>query len=320
MRHTPLLTSGPPPLPRRLRSLRRLTATAAGLLLAGSAIATASGSAGSYGGTPGRDARTADAPRLVLVAHHAKPSSHRWPGHPGRYVKRYRVRRGDTATGLAVRFHAWTDELLAINHLSRHATLYTGERIRVPVVVAAVRRARAHHHRRTRHHTTRHTRHHSTHHAAKHTKHVASHAGHGWVLAGASRATVRRVIVRTALDRLVSPSLALAIGWQESGWQQHRVSSAGALGVMQVMPATGRGLARQVHRPLHLKDLHDNITAGVLLLHELDAHHSDRYVAAGYYQGLGSVRAHGMYPSTRGYVRSVLSIRARLRAGWNPAE
>ena len=324
MRHTPLLLDpAVPALPRPLRRLRRLVAGTAGLLLAGSVVVT-SGSHGSSYGDPER-AAASSGPRLTLVAHHTRPSSHRWPGHPGRYVKAYRVHRGDTATGLAVRFHAWTDELLAINHLSRHATLYAGERIRIPVVVAAARKARAHRHHATRRpkHTTHHAKHvtHHAKHTSHHTKHATHHSttSHGWVYADVSRATVRRVIVRTALDRRVSPSLALAIGWQESGWQQRRVSSAGALGVMQVMPGTGRGLSRQVHRTLNLRDLHDNVTAGVLLLRELDAHHSDRYVVAGYYQGIGSVSSRGMYPSTRAYVRSVLGIRERLLAGWDPA-
>ena len=56
---------------------------------------------------------------------------HRWPGHPGRAIVRYRVKPVDTATGLAVRFHAWTRELRSINHLGRHAHLYVGQRIRV---------------------------------------------------------------------------------------------------------------------------------------------------------------------------------------------
>ena len=46
-------------------------------------------------------------PALALAA--ADP--HRWPGHPGRGWSATRSARGDTATGLAVRYHAWTREL-----------------------------------------------------------------------------------------------------------------------------------------------------------------------------------------------------------------
>ena len=46
----------------------------------------------------------------------------------------YVVRPGDTASSLAVRFHAWTAELVAYNHLGRDGTLRVGERIVIPVV------------------------------------------------------------------------------------------------------------------------------------------------------------------------------------------
>ena len=37
--------------------------------------------------------------------------------------------------------------------------------------------------------------------------------------------------------------------------------------------------------------------------------------AAGYYQGLGSVRAHGMYTDTRRYVRNVMALQTRFGGG-----
>ena len=52
------------------------------------------------------------------------------------------MKPGDTATGLAVRFHAWTAELISHNHLGSTATLRVGQRIRIPVVRAAARRDR----------------------------------------------------------------------------------------------------------------------------------------------------------------------------------
>ena len=80
----------------------------------------------------------------------------KWPGHPGRRVISYRVRSGDTATRIAVRFHAWTDELLAINHKSSGSFWFVGEKVKVPVVTA-----RAGHH--AKHHEAKH------HGAKKHT-------------------------------------------------------------------------------------------------------------------------------------------------------
>ena len=46
----------------------------------------------------------------------------------------YVVRPGDTASGLAVRFHAWTAEIVSHNHLDPSGTLRVGDRIVIPVV------------------------------------------------------------------------------------------------------------------------------------------------------------------------------------------
>ncbi|MFP5380400.1 MAG: transglycosylase SLT domain-containing protein, partial [Vicinamibacteria bacterium] len=54
----------------------------------------------------------------------------------------------------------------------------------------------------------------------------------------ARRAVVRQVIVEEARRFGVPPAFALAVAWQESGWQQGVVSSAGAIGVMQLLPTT----------------------------------------------------------------------------------
>ena len=61
----------------------------------------------------------------------------------GRTLTTYTVKPGDTATGLAVRFHAWTAELISHNHLGSTASLRVGQRIEIPVVRAAVRKDRS---------------------------------------------------------------------------------------------------------------------------------------------------------------------------------
>ena len=69
-----------------------------------------------------------------------RPASHK-ARHPHRKIKLYRVQRGDTPGSIAVRYHAWTDQLIAINHTS---TLYVGQVIRIPVVVKASRKCKRH--------------------------------------------------------------------------------------------------------------------------------------------------------------------------------
>jgi hypothetical protein len=55
----------------------------------------------------------------------------------------------------------------------------------------------------------------------------------------------------------------------------------------------------------------------VALLHSLlDQTGGDpAMAAAGYYQGLGSVREHGMYSDTQQYVNNVMALRQRYGGG-----
>ena len=59
-----------------------------------------------------------------------------------------------------------------------------------------------------------------------------------------SKATVRRMVADTARQYGVSPSLAVAVAYHESGFQQRVVSGVNAIGVMQVLPSTGRVLSQ----------------------------------------------------------------------------
>lgn len=238
-----------------------------------------------------------------------------WPGHPDRSIVRYVVRPGDTATGLAVRYHAWTDELVSLNRLGSRGTLHRGQTLKIPIVVSAARRAgtmaRPTPAKATRKAGTKHPR---------PVLHSATPPGHRWRHADLSRTQIRRLVVSTARRYGVPPRLALAVAWQESGWQQRRVSSTGALGVMQVMPDTGRWMRWYVGRPLRLKDTHDNVLAGVMTLRVLRAWTvRDNTAIAAYYQGLGAVRRHGYFEDTKRYVTAVRAHERRLTRTGSPA-
>ncbi|HET7690298.1 MAG TPA: transglycosylase SLT domain-containing protein [Nocardioidaceae bacterium] len=195
-----------------------------------------------------------------------------------RRIVSYVVRPGDTATGLAVRFHAWTAELLTLNDLTERSTLYVGQRLRIPVVVEGRRRTTARQ--------------------------------------PVPRDRVARAITQAADRYGVSRRLALAVAWQESGWRMGVVSSAGAIGAMQVMPGTGEWMSLYVGRKLHLHRLRDNVAAGVMLLRVLrDSTDNRRDKIAAYYQGLGAVRRHGLYQETKAYVANVLALKRMLREG-----
>jgi len=114
----------------------------------------------------------------------------------------------------------------------------------------------------------------------------------------------------------VSPSLAEAIGWQESGFNNGLVSRTGATGVMQIEPGTWNWIGQNLVSPPPLSNLSatDNVRGGVLLLRSLlgQTGGDPSLAAAGYYQGLESVRRHGMYADTQRYVDDVMALRSRF--------
>jgi Transglycosylase SLT domain/Putative peptidoglycan binding domain len=131
---------------------------------------------------------------------------------------------------------------------------------------------------------------------------------------GASLAEVRRMLGHWARHYGLSPRLVRAVAWMESGFRWNVRSSAGAWGVMQIIPATWRFvedvlLGRDVRRTAR-----GNIRVGTLYLRYLlrDFDGRRRMALAAYYQGPRAVRRHGLYPETRVYVRTVLALRQRF--------
>jgi LysM repeat protein len=234
----------------------------------------------------------------------------------GRRIEWHRVRPGDTMTEIAVRYHAWTDELIAAN--GGTTTLQVGERVRVPVVVAA---ARADRQEADRNPTDRDDArdHDPNDQGSVPAARVRSLRDRVDGYADPGPARVRRVITRVAESQGVDPDLALAVSWQEAGWQQHHVSADAAIGAMQVIPSTGAWAEDVLGYDLDLMRLRDNATAGVVLLAELTDAAPTRRAVAGYYQGLAGVRAHGMYDDTRAYVANVLALKRAFDRNNYPA-
>jgi LysM repeat protein len=261
----------------------------------------------------------ADATPVRTAPVHAHAQGTPWPGHPDRALVQHTVRSGDTATGLAVRYHAWTDELLRLNHLGAGTTLRRGQVLRIPVVLSAVRQAGGQTPRtgESARKSPRHKAHHRK--GVRTLIHPETPPTRRWQHDAMTRTQVRRLVAAMARHYDVPPRLALAIAWQESGWQQRRVSSAGAIGVMQVMPDTGRWMRWYAGRPLRLRDTHDNVRAGVLTLRILRSWTKyDRNAIAAYYQGLGAVRRHGHFKDTKRYVASVRAHERNLERTGSP--
>jgi lysozyme family protein len=114
----------------------------------------------------------------------------------------------------------------------------------------------------------------------------------------------------------VSLRLVRALAWMESGFQPNARSSAGAWGVMQVMPGTWRYVENFIiaHRVPHTLD--GGVRVGVAYLHQLlhEFHFRPRLALAGYYQGSWAVREYGLYRETRRFVANVLALRSRFSA------
>jgi hypothetical protein len=112
----------------------------------------------------------------------------------------------------------------------------------------------------------------------------------------------------------VDPTLVLAVIWVESRFDRDARSSAGARGLMQLMPPTARGLARELNwRPRSYYDEKFNVHGGTYLLAQnLKRFKGDTKLAlAAYNAGPSAVkrwqRERGRLPtSVQGYVDKVL--------------
>ena len=122
-------------------------------------------------------------------------------------------------------------------------------------------------------------------------------------------------VASIAASEGVPASLATAIAWQESGFNNGFVSAANARGVMQLLPGTWQWVQDQLAaRALDPNSALDNVNAGVLYLGQLlrDAGGDPAGALASYYQGSLSVQDRGVLPETQRYVDDVLALRSRF--------
>jgi LysM repeat protein len=126
----------------------------------------------------------------------------------------------------------------------------------------------------------------------------------------ASRDAIRAAIDRWARFYGVDPQLARALAWMESGFQQDVVSSAGAIGAMQLIPETWEFVDTVLLGFRTPRTYAGNVRAGVRYLRwQLDEFGGNvRLALAGWYQGARAVRQRGLYGETKEFVRIVLAL------------
>jgi LysM repeat protein len=121
--------------------------------------------------------------------------------------------------------------------------------------------------------------------------------------------TTASAIRSVAAAHAVPPGVAAGLAWQESGFNNSFTSSAGARGVMQITPATWDFVQSNLaSSPLNPSSAQSNVHAGVMYLNYLQRQTGNTRTAVGaYYQGLASVRKHGLLPGTQHYVDNVMA-------------
>ena len=201
----------------------------------------------------------------------------------------YTVRAGDTLSALAAQTGVSVDSMAAMNGLDPAGLLLAGTVIKLPGGAPAPAQA-------------------------------AAPAPAATVVPEAAPAPTPQMVSATDVQNVaaahgVSPSLAAAIAYQESGFNNGMVSSANARGVMQVMPGTWDYVQQNLAgRALDPNSATDNVHAGVMYLKRLltDAGGDESAAIAGYYQGLASVQERGMYDDTQQYLDNVQALRSRF--------
>lgn len=142
----------------------------------------------------------------------------------------------------------------------------------------------------------------------------------------------RRIVELTAERLGLEPALLAAVAWAESGFDDRAVSEKGAVGLLQVMPETGREVAERLGlEGFDLADPVDNaLVGGTYLKEQLGRYGGDEHLAlAAYHAGPGNadawkakekglrgselVKRYG-FESTRKYVERVLRKREESRA------
>lgn len=222
------------------------------------------------------------------------------------------VRAGDTLSGIAARHGTTVAALTRANGISADAFIHPGQKLRLPggATSSAPKKVTRPYDPSTIGDYKKGEKVQDTFMHYRYSDGVArSAAANREYLASVdvpSRDAMKRLIVAASTRHGVDSRLMLALSYQESGWNMRAVSPANAIGVMQVIPTSGEWASSLAGRELNLLDPEDNVEAGVVIMKTLLAMtDKDDHAIGGYYQGLASVREHGLFADTKQYVKNI---------------
>ena len=122
---------------------------------------------------------------------------------------------------------------------------------------------------------------------------------------GAPKGEILNLIDKYSQKYNIDKNLVKAVVQQESGFKSNAVSQAGAMGLMQLMPSTAKGLG--VRNPF---DAEQNIAGGTKYLKTLiNKYDSVKLGLAAYNAGSGAVQKYGgvpPYKETQNYVKNII--------------
>ncbi|MBP9477958.1 MAG: lytic transglycosylase domain-containing protein [Sebaldella sp.] len=116
----------------------------------------------------------------------------------------------------------------------------------------------------------------------------------------------------------IDPYLIVAVMEKESSFDHETISSAGALGLMQIMPSTAKELG------VNPKRAEENIEGGIRYLRQqldkYEGRYKVHYALASYNAGAGAVRKYGgipPYTETQNYIRKIVEKYNKLKQSEN---
>ncbi|MGH7903240.1 MAG: lytic transglycosylase domain-containing protein [Candidatus Dormibacteraceae bacterium] len=133
--------------------------------------------------------------------------------------------------------------------------------------------------------------------------------------------TPQQILTEAAGRAGLDHGLVLAVSFWESGWDQSLVSGAGAVGLMQVEPASAAWAGPALlHRQVDVRNPVDNAEVGAALLKAYIDEFGDLTTALeAYNQGPTSIRQDGVGAGAQQYAQGIEALAQRIDAGHLPS-